>query len=64
MWNNCPLGRGFESNMYSPVTLKEKKRFLNKSEVLSLVSFNAKWLHASELLQLLYYMAELKKRSN
>lgn len=41
-WNNCPLGTGFESNMYSPVTLKGKKRFLNKSEVLSLVSFNAK----------------------
>lgn len=64
MRNNCPLGAGFESNMYRPVTSKGKKRFLNKSEVLSLVSFNAKWLHASELFQPLYFMAQLKKRSN
>lgn len=64
MQNNCSLGTGSKSNMYSLVTMKGKKRFLNKSEVLSLVSFNVKWLHASELFQLLYYIAELKKRNN
>lgn len=41
-----------------------KERLFNKSEVLSLESCNVKWLHASELFQLLYYISELKKWNN
>jgi len=44
--------------------MKGKKWFPNKSEVLSLVSYNVKRLHASKLFQLLCYIAEVKKRND